>query len=127
MPLAQHSKIASLKLAAKDLIDIVVWDNQTDDYYAKVAIVPYAAGVNAGGSIANTVRGLISVGCFLLGCDKFTFPTASGGSKPILSALVCVGTDGFTSFTDAAPSLLALVGPNYAPPATPARRIRSHR
>ena len=41
-------KIANLKLAAKDLIDIVVWDNQTDDYYAKVAIVPYAAGVNAG-------------------------------------------------------------------------------
>jgi hypothetical protein len=50
-PRAPHVEIASLKLAAKDLIDAVVWDNQTADYYSKVAIVPYAAGVNVGGSI----------------------------------------------------------------------------
>ena len=48
VPPGSMSKIASLKLAAKDLIDIVVWDNQTADYYSKVAIVPYAAGVNVG-------------------------------------------------------------------------------
>ena len=55
-------KIANLKLAAKDLIDIVVWDNQTADYYSKVAIVPYAAGVNVGDR-ADLVRGPISLGC----------------------------------------------------------------
>ena len=56
-------KIANLKLAAKDLIDIVIWDNQTDDYYSKVAIVPYAAGVNVG-NYALSVRGPITLGCF---------------------------------------------------------------
>ena len=113
-------KMTNLKLAAKDLIDIVVWDNQTDDYYAKVAIVPYAAGVNVGGSIANTVRGLISVGCFLLGCDKLTFLTASGGSKTYDISIGCVSErTGPQRFTDAAPSLLSLVGPNYPPSADP--------
>ena len=66
------------------------------------------------------MRGLISVGCFLLGCDKFTFPTASGGSKTYTISIGCVSErTGLQRFTDAAPSLLALVGPNYAPPSDP--------
>jgi len=73
-------KIESLKLAAKDLIDIVVWDNQTDDYYSKIAIVPYAAGVNVG-AYAPSVRGSIPTGsgiCLLPGCEFFQFLNPSG-------------------------------------------------
>jgi Flp pilus assembly protein TadG len=118
-------KINNLKLAAKDLIDVVVWDNQTADYYSKVAIVPYAAGVNVDvghdGGITNTVRGLISLGCFLLGCDKFTFQTASPGTtKTFNISPGCVSErTGPQAYTDVAPSPIALVGPNYPPSGDP--------
>ncbi len=49
------SKIFDLKSAAKDLIDTVVWDDQSQ-YYSKVAIVPYSNGVNVG-ALAASVRG----------------------------------------------------------------------
>src|SRR5262249_18472465 len=117
------SKIANLKLAAKDLIDIVVWDNQTDDYYAKVAIVPYAAGINVGGIptaplTPASVRGTIQFLCFLLGCDNFRFLNPSGVTKTY-SISTCVSErTGPEKFTDAAPST-ALVGKNYPPPSDP--------
>ena len=41
------SKIQDLKLAAKDLINIVVWANQ-DEYTSRVAIAPFAPRVNVG-------------------------------------------------------------------------------
>ena len=109
-------KIANLKLAAKDLVDIVIWDNQTDDYYSKVAIVPYAAGVNVG-AYAPSVRGLIASGCFLFLCDLFDFPNAAGGSsRHSISTCVSERT-GSEQFTDAPPSPLNLVGANYPPAA----------
>lgn len=49
------SRITDLKTAASDLVDIVVKDTQTP-FYSKVAIVPYAAGVNLG-SYAAAARG----------------------------------------------------------------------
>ncbi|MDO9607814.1 MAG: pilus assembly protein [Brevundimonas sp.] len=52
------SKIAALKTAAKELIDIVVQTNQSP-YYSKVALAPYSMGVNLG-SYADTVRGPLS-------------------------------------------------------------------
>ena len=107
-------KIANLKLAAKDLVDIVIWDNQTDDYYSKVAIVPYAAGVNVG-SYALSVRGPITLGCLLFLCEVFEFPNAAGGlSRHNISTCVSERT-GLQAFTDAAPGLLSLVGANYPP------------
>jgi Flp pilus assembly protein TadG len=48
-------KIIDLKTAAKDLIDTIVWDSQ-DQFYSKVAIVPFSMGVNVG-TYANSVRG----------------------------------------------------------------------
>jgi Flp pilus assembly protein TadG len=111
-------KIESLKLAAKDLIDIVVWNNQTDNYYSKVAIVPYAAGVNVG-NYAPSVRGPIALGCLLFLCDIFEFPNAAGGlSQHNISTCVSERT-GLQAFTDAAPGLLNLVGPNYPAPSNP--------
>src|SRR5262245_29022146 len=110
-------KITNLKLAAKDLIDIVVWDNQTADYYSKVAIVPYAVGVNVGAATALSVRGTPLLGCLLFGCVQFQFVSQAVPLRLLDISLTCVSErTGPQAFTDAAPGPLALVGPNYPAP-----------
>ena len=44
------------KSAAKDLIDIVVWADQSK-YYSRVALAPFAEAVNVGTTLAPLVRG----------------------------------------------------------------------
>lgn len=56
--MAQGTKLADLKVAAKDLIDIVVQDQQ-EPFYSKVALVPYSMAVNVG-ALAASVRGPIA-------------------------------------------------------------------
>ena len=51
-------KIVDLREAAKALVDIVVWDDQTD-YYSKVALAPYSMAVNLA-DLADEVRGPIA-------------------------------------------------------------------
>lgn len=51
-------KIADLKTAAKELVDIIVQPVQTP-YYSKLALVPYSMGVNLG-SNANAARGSVA-------------------------------------------------------------------
>lgn len=50
-------RITDLKIGATDLVDIVVQDIQTP-FYTKLAVAPFAAGVNVGGYAAS-VRGAI--------------------------------------------------------------------
>jgi Flp pilus assembly protein TadG len=52
-------KIVDLKVAAKDLVDIVVYADQSQ-YYSKVAIVPYSNAVNVG-AFSTQVRGAVPV------------------------------------------------------------------
>lgn len=47
-------KMSHLKLAAKDLIDIVVWDDQSD-YTSRVALAPFAEYVNVHTTYFNAV------------------------------------------------------------------------
>jgi len=49
------SRIAALKAAARDLVDLVVQDVQ-EPYYTRMSVVPYSIGVNMG-SWANGARG----------------------------------------------------------------------
>jgi hypothetical protein len=59
------TKIEDLKLAAKDFIDIVVWQDQSE-YTSKVAVVPFANTVNLGTTaLANSVRGNLRTGSCL--------------------------------------------------------------
>ncbi len=46
------SKIRDLKLAAKDLINIVVWENQ-GEYTSRVAIAPFAPRINVGDYVSK--------------------------------------------------------------------------
>lgn len=105
------TKIADLRAAAKDLVDIVVQPQQAP-FYTRVALAPYSMGVNAGG-YATSVRGAITSGtCTTAGCNKYTFTTAAGGSRTnTISSCVSERT-GAEAYTDAAPST-ALVGRNY--------------
>jgi Flp pilus assembly protein TadG len=77
-------KIKDMKTAAKDLIDIVVWDNQSE-YYSKIAIAPFSARVNTGSHTA-----------------ALTGMTATWNSKKI-KACVTERT-GSAAFTDDAPA-----------------------
>ncbi len=51
-------KLNDLKVAAKDMVDIIVQDVQTP-YYTKLAIAPYASNVNVG-AYASSLRGAIT-------------------------------------------------------------------
>lgn len=50
-------RIIDLRAAAKEMVDIVVREDQSE-WYSKVALIPYSMGVNAGG-YASQVRGPI--------------------------------------------------------------------
>ncbi len=52
--MAQGTKLADLKLAAKDLVDLIVQDVQTP-WYSKVSIVPYSIAVNLGTTSAAAI------------------------------------------------------------------------
>lgn len=105
------SKITDLKAAAKDLIDLVVQDQQSP-YYTKLAIAPYSAAVNAG-TYAASLRGAYTAGtCTTPGCASFKFTNASGGSKTFNISNCVTERAGTEAFTDAAPSS-AFLGFNY--------------
>ncbi|MCL4766066.1 MAG: pilus assembly protein [Hyphomicrobiaceae bacterium] len=87
-------KITDLKLAAKDLVNIVVWDNQSE-YTSKVALAPFAPRVNVGGYV-SAVTGLPS-------SKKFSGKTR----KPIECVTERTGTH---AFTDEAPGTGSYLG-----------------
>ncbi len=53
------SKIDAVKSAAKDLIDIVVWADQSQ-FTSRVALAPFAEAVNVGTTLAPLVRGTVT-------------------------------------------------------------------
>jgi Flp pilus assembly protein TadG len=68
----EGQKISDLKAAAKDLIDIVVWDDQSE-YKSRVAIVPFSNVVNVGSAtLANSVRGNLKTGDCLTSSNPCT-------------------------------------------------------
>ena len=52
------SKLTAMKTAAKDLVDIVVWADQST-YTSRIALVPFSSHVNVGG-YAAAVRGAVT-------------------------------------------------------------------
>lgn len=90
------TKIADMRTAAKDLIDIVVWSDQ-GQYTSKVALSPFAARINVGSKeVAAALTGL---------------PAASGSNN--LRKCVTERT-GDHAFTDEPPAVGQYLG-RYAP------------
>ena len=75
------SKIEDLKVAAKDLIDIVVWDDQSQ-YTSKVALVPFAEAVR----IDDTLKTSLAIP----GGSSITFTNKSGRSTTYKRDANCV-------------------------------------
>ena len=73
------TRIADLRAAATDLVNTVIWDDQTQ-YTSKVALVPYSMGVNVG-SYAEDVRGPVTPGKSISNAAWFT-----GSIKTMTSA-----------------------------------------
>lgn len=107
----EGSKLSDLKLAAQDLVDIIVWPNQSQ-YTSKVALIPYATAVNAG-VYADAARGKPTPGsCRTLGCLVQSIINPYG--VPLLYSLSSCVTErtGAHAFKDTDPKT-APVGPNY--------------
>lgn len=111
------ARLDNLKLAAKDLVDILNPENPVGKPIG-IAIVPYAASVNAGKN-ASSVRGTISNGnCNVPGCQSYTFVNALGQLRTF-NASDCVSErSGATAFDDTPPST-SKVGYVYQPSANP--------
>ncbi len=123
------SKIDAAKSAAKDLIDIVIWDDQSQ-FTSRIALAPFAEAVNVGTTLAPLVRGTVtnnnssSPQVFSSGDMSDTskqptnkwinFPKATGfGTRTWVISSKCVTERiGAEKYTDAPPST-AFVGKGY--------------
>ena len=111
------TRITDLKSAAKDLVDLVVQDQQTP-YYTKVALAPYSAAVNVG-TYAASVRGAVGAGtCTTPGCASFKFTNASGSLKTFAVSTCVTERTGTGAYTDASPAS-AYLGLNYPSTSNP--------
>lgn len=106
------TKVADLKVAASDLIDLVVQDTQTP-FYSKVAIVPYSQAVNVG-SYAAQVRGAVSSTgtCTSPGCQYYRFYNPWWDTNTHQISTCVTERTGTYAYTDDPPTT-ALFGRNY--------------
>jgi len=93
-------KILDLKAAAKDLVDIVVWGDQSK-YYSKVAIVPYANAVSLG-SYAEKVRGPVTGPKAIFGATRANpvVVTANGHALSNGDTVFITGVSGMTQLNN---------------------------
>jgi len=120
------NKIKDLKTAAKDLIDIVVWEDQSE-FTSRVALIPFANAVNLGSTdLVNEVRGNVKTSCkksspctsYTTGspAQYFKFTNASNEKETWQASSYCVTErTGNDWDTDAAPDVASKkVSPLYA-------------
>ena len=91
------SKLTDLKAAAKDLVDIVVWADQSE-FTSRVALAPFSAAVNAGSTLGPQVAYNPST--------SLTFKQRSGSNSTRYrtNTYCLVERTGTNAFTDAAPT-----------------------
>ncbi|PPC86057.1 MAG: VWA domain-containing protein [Hyphomicrobium sp.] len=97
------TKLADLKTAAKDLVNIIVWENQ-GTYTSKVAVVPFSADVRPPTSLPSSIY--TSTG------STFSRSTGSGKNRKTyyFAPTPCVGErSGNDKYTDAAPGSNKLI------------------
>lgn len=105
------SKLSALKAAARDLVDLLVQEDQTP-YYSKVALVPYSAAVNLGAK-AEEARGKARNGCRDYGCVRLRFTSATGEERTFHASTCVTERTAHDLYTDAS-YRLAPVGFHYA-------------
>ena len=99
------TKFNDMKLAAKDLVNIVVYANQ-GQYYSKIGVVPFSSYVRPPASILAAVRGA--------GPFSNQSPSMMNGQTITHRATPCVAERvGTQKFTDAPPATGQYVMPSY--------------
>jgi Flp pilus assembly protein TadG len=71
----QGDKLAALKVAAKDLIDIVVWDDQSK-YSSRVAIAPFSEAVNVSSKYFTAVTNEPLTSQVITGYGSYSYPSS---------------------------------------------------
>ena len=113
----QGQKIADLKAAAKDLIDIVVWADQSQ-HTSRVALVPFSETVNVG-PLAAAVRGEVTnlgttTSLSSTVYKKYQFTRTNGSTSTHTIGDCVTERTGPDALTDAAPVTAATrVGRSY--------------
>lgn len=100
-------KIQDLKSAANDLIDIVVWSDQSR-YTSRVALVPFSETVNLG-TYADAARGAVTdtgtaTSLTATVFKKLQFAKQGGGTATYTIGSCVTERLGYTAYTDDAPS-----------------------
>lgn len=106
----EGQKLADLKEAAKDLIDIVIWADQSE-YTSRVALVPFSENVNLG-AYANSVRGAVTNTGTTTTFNstvfkKYQFSKQGGGTATYQIGTCVTERTGADAYTDSAPSTVA--------------------
>ena len=109
-------KIDAAKSSAKDLVDIVIWNDQSQ-YTSRIALAPFAEAVNVGTTLAPLVRGTVTSGTQTLTNSDMTntsvqptkqnlnFPKVGGGNTTWTLSSKCVTERiGNDKYTDAKPA-----------------------
>lgn len=96
------TKIQTVKTAAKNMVDILVWTDQST-YTSKIAIVPFSEAVNLGNpSVATKARGTFMAGA-ASNKGGSQYLTVNGTNLPISN--ICVTERiGYDEYTDADPN-----------------------
>lgn len=112
--MASGTKMASLKAAAKNFVNTVVWTGTTP-YYSKVALVPYSMGVNVD-TYAVAARGPITTGTSTTpGSTNFTFTNMNGSSRTYAISTCVSERIGAKAYTDDEITSTTRVGRVYLP------------
>ena len=120
------TKIDAAKDAAKDLVDIVIWNDQSQ-YTSRIALAPFAEAVNVGKTLAPLVRGTVTSGTQTLTSSDMSntsvqpnkqslkYPNVSGSTTTWVISSKCVTERiGNDKYTDTAPTSTATyVGKGY--------------
>lgn len=69
----QGDKLAALKVAAKDLIDIVIWDDQSK-FTSRVALAPFSDAVNVGNEYFTAVTNESTATQIVTGYTSYNYP-----------------------------------------------------
>ena len=112
-----NAKYIDMRTAAKDLVNIVVWSNQTQ-YTSKVGIVPFSGDVRLPGSLYGNVVPPSPLSSFCLDSSKDgVFCTASTPSDRRVTyskTSSCVAErTGLDKYTDMGPGTGSFVQPEY--------------
>jgi Flp pilus assembly protein TadG len=120
------TKIEAAQDAAKDLVDIVIWNDQSQ-YTSRIALAPFAEAVNVGKTLAPLVRGTVTSGTQTLTSSDMNntsvqptrqnlkYPNVLGATPTWVISSKCVTERiGNDKYTDTAPtSTSTYVGKGY--------------